>query len=588
MRISFKPDENRDFLLSNNGSFFLFPTKQIRNEKHIEREIENPSKWHGFFIKTQKFLEGWSAMFNSAPLSPENQILFESDLSKVKKIYLVNGKNIEEEIFILEGALSINYSHNVAFLPEFDIRDRYSNEVEEYKVEEEEYVFISAKNHFATTKKKNATFINKYMYKWYPQDYMREDVCERWVYAPFVFYGNKFYFGFGRSKEESLRNLKKIENKKLSMSTTQVYQLPHKEFFNKKLSKAFELAIYQLLSIQCGNILPSSGDRWFAGDDGWLRDTGISLEAFFELNEFNRAKNILNFWLNEEKQKEDGRLPNFNKKYNSSDGTLWIIRRLGEYVILTKDKEFFERKKDIVKNVFEGIENFYFENGLVKSRASETWMDTKYTPREGYPVELQGLFIYNCILYSKIFKGVFAEKLQKLSKETQKAFKKFIINKKYLADYIRLDGLPIKKFTPNQLIVLDCGIVENDLEKEILKKIREKLADKGIRSLAPDEEGYIGDWRGDKSYHNGAQWTWLNYLAVKREVKNGNVETAYKIYVEPLIDNVIFNSGGVNEIFCGNGDECICPRYQTWSIASFIISVTNILKFNYGKGMERI
>jgi hypothetical protein len=64
---------------------------------------------------------------------------------------------------------------------------------------------------------------------------------------------------------------------------------------------------------------------------------------------------------------------------------------------------------------------------------------------------------------------------------------------------------------------------------------------------------------------------------VKAEVRNGNKDVAYKTYVEPLV-NVILNNnwGGISEVYAGNGKPCICPHYQMWSLASFIISVKQL------------
>lgn len=212
-------------------------------------------------------------------------------------------------------------------------------------------------------------------------------------------------------------------------------------------------------------------------------------------------------------------------------------------------------------------------------------MDTQFTPREGFPVEIQALFIKDCMLYSKLFKDDFSTKLAALGNHALNSFSKFKVKhtiggveKSFmLADLINVEGMRINKLTPNQLIAIDCGIVEKELEKSILDIVKEYLAGIGIRSLSPAEVDYFDEFTGDPSYHRGAQWPWLNYLAVKAEVRNGNKDEARRIYVEPLASIIVNNNwGGISEVYSGNGKQCICPHYQTWSLASFIISLKNL------------
>ena len=103
-----------DLLLGNgSGAFLLLPQKQMRNPKHKEKEIENPSKYHGFFLGTQKLLEGWFAACDGEQLGPEVQTGFSTDLVSAEKSYsLKNGKKIIEEIFVPDNvhAVAVSYS----------------------------------------------------------------------------------------------------------------------------------------------------------------------------------------------------------------------------------------------------------------------------------------------------------------------------------------------------------------------------------------------------------------------------------------------------------------------------------------------
>ncbi len=588
-RVTLTPDEKRDFLLSSEGSFLLLPTKQTRNERHQEREIENPSKWHGFYTRERKFLEGWHADINGIPLSPENQTGFESDLVTAAKTYNITNVSVREEVFAARDALLVNYSTPVFITPEFDFRDRFASTETKYTIDMRDNIaFIGADGHFAVFNiGEKLKQIDRHLYKWYPQDFAREDFCERWVFAPFTLSGNSLALGFGSSRGEALwnldnitKNFEKLKNeRKKVVDSLDAYTLAGAP---EDLQRAFSLAVFQLLTIQHDDVLPASGDRWFAGDEGWTRDTAISLEAFFELGLFNTARKLLNFIFDQKRQREDGRLPNNGRMYNSSDGTLWALRRLAEYVNLTGDEKFLEEKNEIVFRAFEGLKKYYLNNGLVRSAGGESWMDTRFTAREGYPVEIQALFIKNCQLYSALLKN---DELASLANESLRAFEKFkiarVINRKkrkVLADCISLDGSIAREFRPNALIALECGVVDSETENDVLDLAKLKLADIGIRSLAPNEKGYFAENAGDESYHDGAQWPWLNFLAVKREAARGNSDIAHAIYLKPLMENVLANSGGLNEVFEGSGDETLCPRFQTWSIASFIISACHCFK----------
>lgn len=596
-----QPEEEADFLMSNGqGMSLLMPAKQCRNEKHKEREIQNPSKWHGLFIRTMKVLEGWNSYVDSALLSPENQVSFETDLTSIFRKFVVDDGEVVEEIFLPLDSFSISLKYTtpkkVLIQPEFDIRHRYSEKGGPYESSLLEDAVLVTAPVYAVVGGGAVRREEEYRYKFYPEDWKRKDTNERWVYAPAKFETKQLFIGFGESKEEALSNFAKIKNYYLELKLekqsviSSLLERHRLEGGNSELRRAFELAVYQLLTLQYDSVLPASGDRWFAGDEGWGRDTAVALEAFFELGLFDTAKRILNYWIDDGKQRGDGRLPNKVEplQYNSADCTLWLLRRLAEYVELTGDYEFFKMKQRVVRKFFDGIEREYLTmHGFVRSNAFESWMDTKFTPREGFPVEIQALFIKDCMLYSKLFEGEFASRLAQLGQHALKSFQKFKVKHTIggvekafmLADLINFNGERINKLTPNQLIAVDCGIVEPDLERSILDIIRGYLAGVGIRSLSPGEVDYFDEFVGDQSYHRGAQWPWLNYLAVKAEVRNGNKEVAYKTYVEPLMKVILSrNWGGVSEVYSGNSKACICPHYQTWSLASFIICAKQIIR----------
>jgi len=610
----FQPTQLRgnDFLLSNgSGAFLLLPLMQIRNDRHKEHELENPSKYHGFFLGTQKIVEGWFATIDGQLLSPEIQTGFQTDLITAEKIYNTNQTKTIEEVFVPDGfpAISVSYSGtfgNLEFQPEFDIRGRYEHPWTEYASEIAGGIcFISAMGYWAVIGEGEIRQINQYRYKFYPDDFARNDIAERWSHSPCSLKGRRFYFGFGKSREEALHNYETLKNdfealKRAKTERVKSCLLKHRVATkNEALNKAFSAAVIQFLSIQNGDMLPASGDRWFAGDSGWLRDAAISLEAYFELGLFERAKRTINFWLNEDKLNEEGLFADKlepKPQWRSVDATLWLLRRAGEYAVISKDRLFLEAKSDLLRESLERlIDKRVDARGLLACKPYETWMDTKFTPREGYPIEVQALFAYDCLLYAKLFEEKTASKLTHIAAATMNSINALFkcktkvegVERRYLTDCLSPSLERSSAITPNQLIVLDCGLIEEELESDILAIARSKLAGKGVRTLAPEDVGYFEKHVGDSSYHRGCQWPLFNYMAVKREIKQGKAERAFNHYIYPLMEDVLSkNIGGVPELYNGDGTDAIVPKYQTWSLASFIIACKEYERASLRQGMH--
>lgn len=597
MRLQPKPSALQDLLISNgDGLFLALPLQQIRNIRHKEREIANPSKYHGLFWKTRKLMDGWFANADGSELSPENQAAFQTDLVTAEKAYGAGSKKITEEIFIPDGfpAIAISYYgefSSLSFQPEFDFRDRYAHNWTDYNSSADAgRVTLNSGGTFCMLGDGGeASKIHQYRYKFYPQDYERGDIAERWCFSPCVLKGRRFFIGFGGSPEEARSNFERLRNnyEDLKMAKSERLRSQANKFRlrtpNEELNHAFQLAAAQFLSLQFGGCLPASGDRWFAGDSGWLRDAMISLEAYYEFGLYDRAKQVLNLWLAPENQNSEGLFADRlePKQWRALDATLWLLRRTGEYITLTGDRKFLEQKHDLLRRSIEEIvDKRQNAKGLVQAKPYETWMDTKFTPREGFPIEIQALFIYDCLLFSRIFEEKVADRLIRASALTINSLPLFKctakaggVTRKYLADCLSPDLSKSAAITPNQLIALDCGVIEEELEADILAVTREKLAGKGVRTLSPGDVGYFEKHVGDGSYHRGTQWPLFNYMAAKREIRAGHPERAYNIYIYPLVDDILSkNLGGIPELYNGDGSDALVPHYQTWSLASFLVA----------------
>ncbi|VVC71902.1 Amylo-alpha-1,6-glucosidase [uncultured archaeon] len=597
-RFTPKMSASSDLLLSNSrGAFLTFPTIQIRNDRHKEREIENPTKYHGFHWGTQKLVESWFASAGGELLSPENQAGFHTDLVTAEKFYSVKGSQVVEEIFVPDSlpAFAVSYypgPMQIEFQPELDIRDRYAHSHYNYSSTFHGGICLTNSGEWwAAIGEGDIKAKNQYRYKFYPQDFERGDIAESWVHSPCSFKGSRFHFGFGKSREEALSCLALMKNgfyqlkREKAEKIKSLYAHHRVSTQNEALNRAFHATVAQFLSIQNKDMLPASGDRWFAGDSGWLRDAAISLEAYFELGLYGKAREILSFWLKKELLNDDGIFAEKlepSPQWKGVDSTLWLLRRAGEYVRFSGDKYFLEDKGPLLRESLSRIiDKRATTRGLLKCNAYETWMDTKFTPREGYPVEIQALFAYDCLLYCSILEEKFCDTLARFAQASTNAIRTLYkckakvegVERKYLCDCLSPALEKAEAITPNQLIVLDCGLADDELENDVLAVVRAKLSGKGVRTLAQEEVGYFSRHVGDCSYHRGSQWPLFNCMAAKAEIRQGKPERAFNSYIYPLMDDALEkNVGGIPELYNGDGSDAAVPKYQSWSMASFIVA----------------
>ncbi len=196
-------------------------------------------------------------------------------------------------------------------------------------------------------------------------------------------------------------------------------------------------------------------------------------------------------------------------------------------------------------------------SGLIWSPPHFTWMDTNFpaaTPREGYPVEIQALWIRLLRQLERLEAAgywsrrerpslpdgaTFGALADKASASFQKLF--WLEDKSWFSDVLlAAAGVPAAQAVPdnalrgNGLIAVSLGIVTGERARRTVEAARRYLVIPGaLRSLAPlpvspplpvrDGEGhllndpvnpYFGRYEGDEdtrrkpAYHNGTAWTW--------------------------------------------------------------------------------
>ena len=299
-----------------------------------------------------------------------------------------------------------------------------------------------------------------------------------------------------------------------------------------------------------------AGYPWFLD---WGRDTLIAVRGLIANAQVETATSIIERFAAFEK---GGTIPNAifgddDSNRETSDAPLWLAIAIEELADQT-DETFYGQAIDgagrtyrdvvlsIAKHYREGTANGIAmdpESMLIFSPVHFTWMDTNHpagTKREGYPIEIQALWIRLLGQAGKLDPG---ERWQLMLGQAQESLAKFYWceNRSWLADCLlakpgqsaaqaKVDG----NLRCNLLIAVSLGVVDGHLAKRsVLAAIRHLVVPGAVRSLAPlpsaqphpiEHNGqllndpaspYWGHYEGDEdtrrkpAYHNGTAWTWF-------------------------------------------------------------------------------
>jgi glycogen debranching enzyme len=326
-----------------------------------------------------------------------------------------------------------------------------------------------------------------------------------------------------------------------------------------------------------------AGYPWFLD---WGRDTLIACRGLLAAGMVDEVKQILLTFTRFEK---DGTLPNAiygsdASNRDTSDAPLWFALACEElsqiqnskfsrsrgYEAQNKSKsetphvvsyEFFDTPVDnsgrTIRDVLQSIAINYINgmpNGIHMDAASAliwspshfTWMDTNFpagTPREGYPIEIQALWIRLLRQLEKISKGNEQKKWGGLAERAMVSLEKFfwLEERGYYADLLiaKSGQSPVKSkvddaLRGNCLFAVSLGLVTGERAKRCVEAaLKFLVVPGGLRSLAPlpvsvplpiyrdgqllnnPAEPYWGRYEGDEdthrkpAYHNGTAWTWM-------------------------------------------------------------------------------
>jgi predicted glycogen debranching enzyme len=305
-----------------------------------------------------------------------------------------------------------------------------------------------------------------------------------------------------------------------------------------------------------------AGYPWFLD---WGRDTFICARGLLAAGMEDEVKQLL---LTFARFEQNGTLPNtiFGEdasNRDTSDAPLWFGLVCEELAAagpnsavgpvysapVPPGRTLLAVLRSIALNYIKGTSNGIRmdpASALIWSPSHFTWMDTNYpacTPREGYPVEIQALWIRLLRQLARVDEAVEKKRWQTLAAQALDSLNRCFWReeKGYYADVLLAKpgqaaaaAVADTALRSNCLFVVSLGLVEGERAKRCVEAVRRHLVVPGaLRTLAPlpvsvplpnygsdgrllnnPLEPYWGRYEGDEdtrrkpAYHNGTAWTW--------------------------------------------------------------------------------
>jgi predicted glycogen debranching enzyme len=354
-----------------------------------------------------------------------------------------------------------------------------------------------------------------------------------------------------------------------------------------------------------GGISVIAGYPWFAD---WGRDAMISLPGLVTaLGRHELAAAILKTYAG---FVDGGMLPNRfpdgpgdKPEYNTADATLWMFHAVDDLVHAKRDPDFVQQLlPTLISIIHAHADGTRFgihvdpSDGLLcagEEGTQLTWMDAKhgdtvFTPRSGKPVEINALWLNALDVTARLCARSknMAEKqyCETLLSKAQGNFDRFWNAKKNcLYDVIDCPGGGMdERVRPNQIFAV--SLPYSALSPAQMRAVvdccgRELLTSYGLRSLSPQESGYIGryqgdSWQRDSAYHMGTAWGWLLGPYARAHFRvYGNARFAQSL-LEPMAQHLSSACmGSISEIFDGDAPHTARGCFaQAWSVAEILRS----------------
>jgi predicted glycogen debranching enzyme len=319
-----------------------------------------------------------------------------------------------------------------------------------------------------------------------------------------------------------------------------------------------------------------AGYPWFLD---WGRDTFIFMRGMIAAGMRDLALKILKAFAAFE---DRGTLPNIiygNEAGNrdTTDAQLWFIecvKEMGGASAALKGV-----CESIVDNYLKGTPNSIKvdpDSALVWSPAHFTWMDTNYpaaTPRAGYPVEIQALWISALRFLGR----------DELADKALASLKRLFRCEYGYRDCLMApngeraaDATPDDAVRPNQLLLVTLGVLD---DASIIDATRQLLVPGAIRTLDSGNSQYRGVYTGDENtsrklaYHNGTAWPWPFPSFAEAAVMCGRMDAESALgLLSGAVDNLNTSClGHMSEIADGDSPHAQkgCAA-QAWSVSELL------------------
>lgn len=281
-----------------------------------------------------------------------------------------------------------------------------------------------------------------------------------------------------------------------------------------------------------------AGFPWFGE---WGRDTFLSLPGLLlsrgRVEECGEALEAALVYL------RDGLLPNIfaaraqDAHYGSADAALWFARAVRLYDVAGGSRA---RLRDRLEPALRKIARAYLDGTALGMRVDDkgtllagdattnaTWMDARtsdgpVTPRQGAAVELNALWYFLLAYLERLARDDGrAEEARGYETRRRLCTRSFLRrfwleDERRLADVWTPQGVD-RRLRPNMVIAaaLEFSPLSRGKRTDIVRHARlELLTPFGLRTLAPFEADYVGNYQGDMrsrdmAYHQGTVWPWL-------------------------------------------------------------------------------
>jgi glycogen debranching enzyme len=530
----------------------------------IENHLSYVKRKHSSNSEKVFFPEGVNGVFYS--LDKKARIAVDFDC---RKAYDLRSFGRYYDVRLEEGVIIVRFTKRT------DSKEDNSHGSEEFSL----FVAIEPNGFDA---KKDYEFVDRWEERRYSYDAERRDFpASRYVYRPFILNAKGLFIAFGRTKESAISGLWRLRAHKLEERN----YITIGKGKGEDAAAAFVCAQDSLMKMMLshdGKTRMFAGLPWFF--QLWSRDELVSLGALIMLGHFKIVKDALFHYIRS--IGPDGRLANRlpSSHLGSADSVGWLWKRVGDFIERLEQgnelgkylsaRELDEMKKALTSSIGR-IEKGYMRDGLVTNAKNETWMDTDYNNsdvRDGACIEIQALHLNMLHLAHRLSGDASYEKREKVMRSDVLAS---FWDGRLLADRA-------EDFTLRPNIFIAYYVYPDLLSRSEWEAVFKNSLDAlwlgwgGLSTIDIKHPLFTADYSGigNKSYHRGDSWFWLNNLAAICLLRNNAIDFEEKIrkIMEAGSDEILWHGAVGHHAELGSASHLSAKGCfaQAWSAAMFI------------------